>query len=767
MKDKILNYFNSILSENEPKDADYYRSLGYEVDDDLELPDDDKYSLSDSGFDLLFDIKTILFADIDALINIGENDKALEAYKLIIRESVKLLNKTDDFLIRPFELVNSLKEVIYESQTRVTDIVRDITDDSFHEKVFKWVLKEALRKEYFHDYRFIILADLLADLSTCSTSIRTMAENFSNEPVHDKELAHDFLRLAFCFYSENYARARDVLDANKLEFGIRKYFIELHYFNDLADDALAYAQDFLEHAIREEMQLVRMDSEERIARYPGYPDIYLISFSHWCIRFILDTLIEKGYFEKAIYYVIEGFYSEKEYGRYARETAVELYSVLSRSLSKEMKKELSNKFFNHPEMISISIYTVRDICCIEDIWVPLIEAFKENKRLYNILDVYKQYKNQLIVFPEELTDMFYTVILEYVGKGSASDRKHIIKEGLKELSLIKGSTPHLLRLILNLKLKFSIRKVLMSLLDEFILENKLTDEYEIYELENWEKSAENVVPGKQKKDKIGWNNPEWVENVKEMLNKPQYLQELNRIVDASGDSSQMSLEMKSYLFERYKESVITYVGSSKKEESIKSVRTVEALKRIRNLGNSENHIFELILILQIRHPKKAILFNELDKYLSEDGLTERMEYYRQENGILLTEKYKAKIADVSGSVERRAQKLFWNDENWAESQIRFLSEKRSIFELRKARPSDLSVLQYEHSEQLLKIYRDSILNYALNSKKDEATKSGNICEALREIKAYSGNEDFLISMVVELRTMYPKRVKLNEMLDEI
>ncbi len=86
-----------------------------------------------------------------------------------------------------------------------------------------------------------------------------------------------------------------------------------------------------------------------------------------------------------------------------------------------------------------------------------------------------------------------------------------------------------------------------------------------------------------------------------------------------------------------------------------------------------------------------------------------------------------------------------------------------MFEIKKYWPSDYSSLSVSQAENLVQIYRDSILQYAEKSKKSELEKSGKISQALIDINNYV-NSDFMQELVLTLRTLYPRRTNLMKVL---
>ena len=158
---------------------------------------------------------------------------------------------------------------------------------------------------------------------------------------------------------------------------------------------------------------------------------------------------------------------------------MDYYGFLQSKLPEERKKELPARLFRKTDLLTL--YTVRDLCEYEDFWLPMIDSFKNNKRLYDVLKIYKDNKEQFRIFPEETIDMFCTVIARYVNIDSSTGRKEAIMDGLRELSILKGSKPYLLELLHDLKRKYNRRKALIDTLDEFISEIDLGNEFEKYE----------------------------------------------------------------------------------------------------------------------------------------------------------------------------------------------------------------------------------------------------------------------------------------------
>ena len=94
-RERILLLFNSVLDENPPKDADYYRSQGFEIEKDEELPWEPEYIPKDTPYKNHEAAINTLFLDILGLVKEGKFINAFNAYALMLRESAKILKKID------------------------------------------------------------------------------------------------------------------------------------------------------------------------------------------------------------------------------------------------------------------------------------------------------------------------------------------------------------------------------------------------------------------------------------------------------------------------------------------------------------------------------------------------------------------------------------------------------------------------------------------------------------------------------------------------
>jgi len=617
MKKQILNLFNSVLLENEIKDAEYYRSIGFILPEGQAPPEDDKYVLSDAGHDLLLGSIRKLFTDIEDLANAGNDNDAFDAYKLIIRECAKLITKSWDLLIVPDELIDLLKMISYESRMGIARLVKSVEAEKFALSVFNWLLKEILRKEYELNNDFTSLCDLFIELCASSKTFQMLVKEFVVKKEKDESITLEYIRLAYWFYKDNIEKSEEIISENNLVFGLKKYFVELHYWNERSDAALSYAEKFLEFSIQEERNVSKMHWEQRAERYPDILNADLFLFTNWCSKFILDTLIENKYWDRAISYVSDAFLYNNGKGKFVRGSCVNLYKMLHESLPEEIKGQLYERLFIN--MNKLSVYAVRDLCEIENRWYPLIEAFKLNDKLSDLLFIYEHLKDHLLEFSSQLSEIFKNNIFIYAKRDSDKSRMVTIRAAMQELLLIEGGKKSLFELIVSIRQQLNKRKILLNYVDSFILEYNLADEYNSYEKEIVEKSGlEKIISG------------------------------------VTGDAL---------------------------------------------VSSTDTH--------------------------------------------------------------------HWNDTQWADNKINELKLHKSIFELKKNRPPFPTLLGEDQLRRLLHVYRESIFDYVAKSKKDEATKSRNIKCALDDIKNHFGNEEFFKLVVSDLKSMYPKRIKLNSFLEEI
>ena len=766
MKERILKLFDSILEENPTKDADYYRAQGFEVDDDEILPDENKYLVTDNANERLSEEIRKIFNEILDFVKCGDVEKAFNAYKLIVRESAKLLYKIGQDLDNcdsygeidvDFDLIDSIKKISDESRIGIINTLRYSKNDELPQIIFTWLINEIIRAEYARNYHYITLRDLFIDLCSTSSVLNELAEIFVSTPVQSERIPHAFLKLCYSIILGNYEEAKRIIAVNQSEYKLNKYFIEQMYAKNLIYDAIEITEKSLQQARLEEIQILKLTFEERARQYPNGKHWQISEFIFWCKRFIIDKLLELEYYDRAIDFVYQGFVGSAKEGGYGR-GMMEYYNILKERLPDKRKKYLAERLFH--SLDKLSVYTVRDLCIEEDFWPYLLDSFKINNRLSDVLKIYSQCKEQLIVFPEDLAEMFYSVISEYVRTGSGSARKKIIKDGLRELSLIKNSKPLLFRLLLNLKKNYNKRSVLLNLIYEFVLENNFHEEYENYEIENFDKSEKNLIFNGINPGKNPWSNPDWLVSFKGILQNKPYLHELMRIIDKSGEFSDLPDDIKSMLLESFGNAILTY-QKSKKGSNIVADKTIAALKKYRELVSYEAQFFELIFAIQIKHPKKIVLKIRLEEYIAEVGLDESLHSWAEKEDKLL-EKYKPHPSRIS-----KPKKLYWHENEWAENKLLELRSLQSIFENKKNLPEDPLVLNENMREQLFNIYRESIFKYAAQSKKDEETKTRKIKTAIEDIKFFYSKKESLDMLVFELKRNYPMRLKLNNMLDNI
>ena len=599
-------------------------------------------------------------------------------------------------------------------------------------------------------------------MSNSSSLFKVLADKFLLASFSPQEEPLEFLKLSYYCKYGNLDAAKKIIAANQMRFELNRFFITHLHKISLKYEAIEIAKESLYSANTAVKGVYILTLEERADRFNRDDLLSTYDFIMWAARFILNTLLELKDYNKAIDYVYNGFTGTKDSENTPLNAGCfEYYNVLERALPVERKGELAKRLFGNLD--KLSVYTVRDLCIYENYWLPLLDSFKIKNRLYDVLHIYKDCKDQLIVFPQELSEMFYSVIIKYAEKDSSSKRKEIIKSGLKELSLIKESEPILFSLLLNLKTKFGNRKVLLNLIDEFVLENNIKEEYENYEKENFDYSNENYILNGVGFGNQTWGNSNWILGLKEILQKEPFLHELVKIIDNSGSLSEIPTHIKPLILDSFRNAIFSYIRKSKKKESIKTAKIILALNTFLKLIDYEDQFFELIVTLQIKHPNKIELNKGLVEYIERKGYTDKLAHYRIENAEEVLKNNRASSRALS--TVRKPGKLFWNNKEWSENKLRELSSAKSIFEILKYLPDDTEELSDQQKHILFNIYQESILLYASKSKKDEATKTKNIKRALEGIIRHFYQIGSIDKLVSELKIRYPNRLKFIDMLD--
>lgn len=478
---KIRDIFKDILVETERGENIYVIDSGAPPVFGKEYTEVYKWSLPEGNYNKLLDSTDSLLDEIYKLYVAGDYAKAIDAYKILFLESLKLLRETSGLPEdEKSRLIMFLNTILEKSQDGMEAILLAADDQNISRDLIDWILGEAGIEDSTYGNILNAISGLL--LRLCSSS-----ESFYSHAVvtilpDDEPETYSLGILKFNFLSANglLENLLRLLEVNRYNFSLHGYYIEYLYNQGQIKEALAYAEEYLEFVYKEFEFLTDLKNEDYQKRINSYQDQSITYFMKCCSGFMLDIMIELEEFDKAHDFVMEEFLYEYKNirGRLDAVNRLEHFKMLSDKLPEERRKQLIEDFFSHSDMLLE--YEVSEICESENYWYPMVkhlQAYKKRGWLSPFIYAYKKNKQHLGRFSAEILEAFDGVIRSFSHGSEGKARNKQIEEALKHMSKLHGSKTVIVKLLYDLKKENTRSKMLKEFIDRYIQENGLIKEF--------------------------------------------------------------------------------------------------------------------------------------------------------------------------------------------------------------------------------------------------------------------------------------------------
>lgn len=384
-----------------------------------------------------------------------------------------------------------------ESNSQITSLLVSIADKclcDIHEMLLKnkelefyikyvdWILDEVALFKLHEDYSFSALNNSFQDLYIVEPELIFQAINITGTGSSSDPLNASLLKYKFFHDTGGQDIIEELLRINKYAFTLHQYHIETLTNEKKIREALNYAKEYLEFVSGEFEYLSNLPYEDREARLDSFPDRHINPFMIWCTRVVINTLIYLKEYQEASDYILEMFtYTSKSgtIGRLSGDLRVKSYVAIADTMPDEARKMLSEKFFKIAETLPLS-YDLEQICEIENNWLPLIKAYKKRLSISAIFYSYEFRKKILNKYPDELNESLAFAFSNFVKKGTDRERRREVEKGLEKFLKLKGGKPYVFELIYEFKEQYTRRKVFLELIDSFMEQHRLNEEYEPY-----------------------------------------------------------------------------------------------------------------------------------------------------------------------------------------------------------------------------------------------------------------------------------------------
>jgi len=481
MNQEISAIFKDILVETERGENIYVIGSGAPPEYGIEYTDVHRWALPEANYKKLMDSTDRLLDEINQLYVAGEYGKAINAYKILFIENLKLLRETTGLpekeKSRLIMLLNTISE---KSKDGIEAIVLAADELNINQDIIDWILGEVGNECNTHGNILNAMNGFLLKICLSSESFYSHAEKTI---LPDKEPeTYSLGILKFNFYSENglLENLYKLLEVNRYNFSLHGYYIEYLYNKGKIKEATAYAGEYLDFVNKEFEYLSDLKNEDYQKRINSYPDQAITYFMKCCSGFLLDILIELKEFDKAHDFVMQEFLYEYKNirGRLDAVSRLEHFKMLADKLPEERRKRLIEDFFSHSDVLLE--YEVSEICESEDYWYPMVkhlQAYKNRAWLGPFIYAYKKNKQHLGRFSDEIREAFDGVIRSYSKNAEGKARNKQIEEALKYMSKLNGSKPVIVKLLYDLKKGNTRSKMLKEFIDRYVQENGLTKEF--------------------------------------------------------------------------------------------------------------------------------------------------------------------------------------------------------------------------------------------------------------------------------------------------
>lgn len=357
-------------------------------------------------------------------------------------------------------------------------------------------------------------------------------------------------------------------------------------------------------------------------------------------------------------------------------------------------------------------------------------------------------------YTEDIFKMYSAVIDVYLSKrhNNGNEAANEVERILKLMKdLPKDYSIDIINIIEKLILKFPLRKTLLQMLVDF---RKNSLDGHNFDLRNFiDENTINLKENKQKEFK--WDDEVWAQDYLKGLYAKENLYELQK--ELSGGINLIPESYSNDIFEIYKLLMIQKAENRNKKGRDEMI--IKALNDLSDLMISPDQLFEVILYLQLRFPKRENFRKLVNKLLNKNNLREL--FVSLSDGI--EKKVKTYINEESQL--KMAGQFNWEDEYWANNYLKELDEKQNLYELQKELSGYTVLIPKEYSNEVFEIYKKLIIRKA--ESKDKKERDYKISEAIRELSDLDKGVEKQVEMIILLQERYPKREKLSYFLGQL
>ena len=730
---KIKYIFDEVLvDEKEEYESDFY--IG------------PRFVLYEGHLEQFMEDLTPVLDEIDDHIIKGNYESAFRECQLVLRESVIILSESE------YDDLNSyLRRTLKLCENYFHRLFSDNKNSGLIKVFIGWFISQCARNEF--NQRNIIddLIELYSSLEKLP-SFSITAQSIIKVPVKREKTSQSVIKLFHYCHNNRNDEVLKLLEVNESDEELSKRYVNIL----LEDNKYPEALDFSRHrlSVFQETDYEGIDQHCFLANNDGYT--YWVSYREWYCKLIIELLTKLNEIQNAIEFVALTYINRKQYSRQFR---LECYELLAKSLSSDLRSDLFNSVLKNESGLLLN--DIEQICVIENKWVELLYEYRRKGNfLGNINESFSKHREHLCNYPAEAIDMYICTIYAYTLKDSGSKGRLLtIRDGFINLLSIPGSESSAIELLFKLHMEFFRRRTLIESLDVLIYERGLSEKYREFEEVNLPKPESEI-----NKKKDNWTNNEWAENRIRLLREKNILYEVFR--NWPGDMSVLPAAQAEELLFIYSGSVLAYIEKNKDNVATKYERITESFKVVKDSINDINvfldKLFEIILTVQIKFSNRKNLVELFEKYINDNGLTEK--YCKYSEG----KRSKLESETIKLSSERKNDS--WGNREWAENEIRVLREKNIMYEVIKNWPGDISVLTAAQIEELLFLYKESVFAYIEKDHDNVSTKFRRIAESFDAVSSSIQDKnvfhDLLFELILTSKIRFKKRTNLVELFEK-